>query len=100
MGTRRKSAIGIMLVLMLLMAACTAAAQGQPPAKGSTLLGEPVNLRFALHNPTDRPLYVLTWHTSLEGMAGESMQVTRDGAKLPYQGTLAKRGDPVWLDRD
>jgi heat shock protein HslJ len=57
-------------------------------------VGEPVNLRFALHNHTNRPLYVLTWYTPLEGMAGEILQVTRDGEKLPYQGMLAKRGDP------
>jgi peptidyl-Lys metalloendopeptidase len=57
-------------------------------------VGEPVNLRFALHNQTNRPLYVLTWYTPLEGMAGEILQVTRDGEKLPYQGMLAKRGDP------
>jgi heat shock protein HslJ len=57
--------------------------------------GEPVNLRFALSNQTDRPLYVLTWYTPLEGMAGEILQVTRDGQALPYQGMLAKRGDPA-----
>ena len=38
---------------------------------------------------------MLTWYTPLEGMAGEILQVTRDGAKLPYQGILAKRGDPT-----
>jgi hypothetical protein len=37
---------------------------------------------------------VLTWFTPLEGIAGEILQVTRDGEKLPYQGMLAKRGDP------
>ena len=58
-------------------------------------VGEPVNLLFALHNPTDRPLYVLTWYTPLEGMVGEILRVTRDGVKLPYQGVLAKRGDPT-----
>jgi peptidyl-Lys metalloendopeptidase len=56
---------------------------------------EPVSLRFALHNPTDRPLYVLTWYTPLEGMAGEILRVTRSGEKLLYQGVLAKRGDPT-----
>ena len=58
-------------------------------------VGEPVNLRFELHNQTDRPLYVLTWYTPLEGIAGEIFQVTRDGEKLLYQGMLAKRGDPT-----
>jgi peptidyl-Lys metalloendopeptidase len=57
-------------------------------------VGEPVTLRFELTNQTDRPLYVLTWYTPLEGLAGDILQVTRDGDKLPYQGMLAKRGDP------
>jgi peptidyl-Lys metalloendopeptidase len=58
-------------------------------------VGEPVTLRFALRNQTGRPSYVLTWYTPLEGMAGEIFQVTQGGAKLPYQGMLAKRGDPT-----
>jgi hypothetical protein len=58
-------------------------------------VGEPVTLKFVLHNRTDRPLYVLTWYTPLEGMAGDMFQVTRDGAKVPYLGMLAKRGDPA-----
>jgi len=57
-------------------------------------VGEPVNLRFELHNHTDHPLYVLIWYTPLEGIAGEIFQVTRNGEKLLYQGMLAKRGDP------
>jgi heat shock protein HslJ len=59
------------------------------------LVGEPVNLAFALGSRTDRTLYVLTWYTPLEGMAGDILQVTRDGTALPYQGMLAKRGDPT-----
>ena len=57
--------------------------------------GEPVNLVFALHNPTDRPLYVLAWYTPLEGIAGDIIQITQDGTTLSYQGVLAKRGDPT-----
>jgi heat shock protein HslJ len=56
--------------------------------------GEPVTLRFALHNQTDRPVYVLSWYTPLEGIAGDIFEVTRDGEELRYQGKLAKRGDP------
>jgi hypothetical protein len=58
-------------------------------------VGEPVSLQFALHNHTDRPLYVLTWYTPLEGIAGDIFQVTRSGEKLLYQGVLAKRDDPT-----
>jgi heat shock protein HslJ len=57
--------------------------------------GEPVNVRFELRNPTDRPLYLLNWYTPLEGMAGDTFEVTQDGKQLPYQGMLAKRGDPT-----
>ena len=59
------------------------------------LVGQPVNLRFELHNQTDRPLYALTWYTPLESIAGDIFRVTRDGEELPYQGMLAKRGGPA-----
>ena len=59
------------------------------------IVGEPVELRFSLHNRTDRTLYVLTWYTPLEGLAGEILCLTRDGNPVPYQGILAKRGDPT-----
>ena len=57
--------------------------------------GEPVNLRFSLHNLTDDTLYVLTWYTPLEGIAGEIFRITLEGSEIPYRGMLAKRGDPV-----
>ncbi len=60
--------------------------------------GEPVNLSFSLHSRADRTLYVLNWYTPLEGIAGEIFRVTRDGQELPYQGILAKRGDPLLED--
>ena len=37
---------------------------------------------------------VLTWHTPLEGGAGEMCSAMRDGHHVPCQGMLAKRGDP------
>ncbi len=58
------------------------------------VIGEPVNLSFSLHNRADRTLYVLTWYTPLEGLAGEIFRVTREGLEVPYRGVLAKRGDP------
>ena len=60
-----------------------------------TPAGGPVNLVFELHNASDRPLYVLTWYTPLEGMTGELLSVTQDGTQLPYEGALVKRGDPT-----
>jgi hypothetical protein len=54
-------------------------------------IGEPVELRFSLHNRTDRTLHVLTWYTPLEGLAGEILRLTRDENPVPYLGILAKR---------
>jgi len=56
--------------------------------------GEAVSLTFTLVNHGRDPLYVLTWYTPLEGIAGEIFQVERDGRPLPYEGILAMRGDP------
>ncbi len=95
------------MIALVLITAC--APEGEAPAgTGSGLsldctlemdesypVGEPVNLSFELHNPTDRTLYVLAWYTPLEGMAGEIFQITHDGQELTYQGMLAKRGDPL-----
>jgi len=96
-------------VLMFIAATSDAFAAQEMPTRTATELsldctlemdetytvGEPVTLRFELYNPTDRPLYVLTWYTPLEGIAGDIFQVARDGVKLPYLGVLAKRGDPT-----
>ena len=59
------------------------------------VIGQPVNLLFSLHNLTAETLYVLTWYTPLEGLAGEILRVTLDGEEVPYRGILAKRGDPL-----
>jgi hypothetical protein len=56
--------------------------------------GEPVEVAFQLRNPTARPLYVLDWHTPLEGLLNNIFLVTRDGVEVPYAGPMLKRGDP------
>jgi hypothetical protein len=56
--------------------------------------GEPVEVVFRLRNPTAQPLYVLNWHTPLEGLLSNCLKVTRAGAEIPYQGPMFKRGDP------
>jgi hypothetical protein len=56
--------------------------------------GEPVEVVFRLSNPTPRPLYVLDWHTPLEGLLNDIFEVTRDGAEVPYTGPMLKRGPP------
>jgi hypothetical protein len=107
MNSNRKTAIYLGLIMLVLLAAC--AQEEEMPTRTTPRLsldctldmdetypvGEPVNLRFELHNQTDRPLYVLIWYTPLEGIAGEIFQVTRNGKELLYQGMLAKRGDPL-----
>jgi hypothetical protein len=56
--------------------------------------GQPVELVFRLKNPAAQPLYVLNWHTPLEGLLSNCLKVTRSGVEIPYQGPMFKRGDP------
>jgi hypothetical protein len=57
--------------------------------------GQPVEARFQLINRTAQPLFVLKWRTPLEGrLLGNDFEITRDGAEIPYQGPMAKRGNP------
>ncbi|NTX03233.1 MULTISPECIES: protease [Myxococcus] len=58
--------------------------------------GEPVELVFKLTNPTKEPLYVLKWHTPLEGIRNNIFTVTRadSAAELSYGGPMMKRGPP------
>jgi peptidyl-Lys metalloendopeptidase len=57
--------------------------------------GEPVEVRFQLTNRTEQPLFVLSWRTPLEGrLLGNDFKVTREGTEIPYQGPMAKRGNP------
>ena len=68
--------------------------QCEVEAEKKYVTGQPVNLRFSIRNQSDRTLYILTWYTPLEGIAGEIFSVTRDGEAVPYRGIMAKRGDP------
>jgi hypothetical protein len=61
-------------------------------------VGEPVNVTFRLTNPTAQPLFVLDWHTPLEGLLSNCLEVTRDGTEIPYQGPMFKRGNPEASD--
>ncbi|AGC48418.1 extracellular protease domain-containing protein [Myxococcus stipitatus DSM 14675] len=58
--------------------------------------GEPVEVVFKLTNTTKQPLYVLKWHTPLEGLRNDIFTVTRAGsaAELSYGGPMMKRGPP------
>ncbi|MEA2563057.1 MAG: hypothetical protein QOH06_4561 [Acidobacteriota bacterium] len=97
-----------LLVLPLLLAACTApsgpggsaASGGEAPfrfrltVRETYSAGEPVTVGFFLENLSSEPLRVLTWYTPLEGIRGSIFRVTRDGQEVPYQGPMVKRGDP------
>jgi hypothetical protein len=61
-------------------------------------VGEPVQVTFRLTNPTAQPLFVLDWHTPLEGLLSNCLEVTRDGTEIPYQGPMFKRGNPEASD--
>lgn len=54
-----------------------------------------MELLFRLSNSTSQPLYVLTWHTPLEGLLNRCLEVSRDGTELSYRGEMMKRGAPV-----
>lgn len=56
--------------------------------------GEPVELSFRLTNPTSETVWVLDWHTPLEGLENNFLRVTRDGAEVEYRGMMKKRGPP------
>ena len=105
MKSNIKMVVYLGMIALVIFTAC--APEGETPGSLDCTLemdesypvGEPVNLSFKLHNPTDRTLYVLTWYTPLEGMAGEIFQITRDGEELPVEsvGEIAVRGPGVML---
>jgi hypothetical protein len=57
-------------------------------------VGEPVQVTFRLTNSTAQPLSVLSWHTPLEGLLSNCLEITRAGTEIPYQGPMFKRGNP------
>jgi hypothetical protein len=54
-----------------------------------------VPLEFSVTNQGDAGIYLLTWYTPLEGIAGRIFQVSYGGQELDYLGVLAMRGDPT-----
>jgi peptidyl-Lys metalloendopeptidase len=59
--------------------------------------GGPVQIRFALTNPTGEKVWVLTWNTPFEQRwMGTVFRLTGPGGEeIPYQGPMAKRGEPT-----
>jgi len=60
--------------------------------------GEEKTVEFELTNRGNQDVHVLTWYTPLEGLWSDCLAVMRDGQRVPYDGPLAKRGEPT--DRD
>lgn len=58
-------------------------------------LCDPIPLVFTVTNQGDDGVYLLTWYTPLEGVAGNIFRISSGGEELAYQGPLAMRGDPV-----
>ncbi|MCP3059510.1 protease [Myxococcus sp. K38C18041901] len=58
--------------------------------------GEPVEVLFKLTNTSAQPVYVLKWHTPLEGIRNDIFKVTLTGsaADQSYMGPMVKRGPP------
>lgn len=54
-----------------------------------------VPVEFTLTNQGEADIYLLTWYTPLEGIAGRIFRVTYQGRELDYLGILAMRGDPT-----
>lgn len=61
--------------------------------------GQPVRLRFLLHNGGTQAVQVLAWGTPLEppGFARWA-ELRRDGQLLAYRGATVKRGEPEAAD--
>lgn len=59
--------------------------------------GGPVEIRFTLTNPASEPLWALRWNTPFEQRwMGTVFTLTGPGGEeIPYQGPMAKRGDPT-----
>lgn len=56
---------------------------------------EQVQLSFQLTNNNDYDVYVLNWHTPLEGLYNRYLVVSVDGKEVDYRGIMAKRGNPT-----
>jgi len=64
-------------------------------APASVAARQPVPLRFTLMNRGAAAVQVLEWGTPLEGWFAAYVDVSRDGATVPYRGPMVKRGDPA-----
>lgn len=57
--------------------------------------GVDVRLTITLMNASAADYWILKWNTPLEGLQSNLLAVTRDGVKIPYDGIMIKRGNPI-----
>lgn len=57
-----------------------------------------VVVQVTLTNTSSVPQYVLKWHTPFGDIEESLFEVTRDGAKVPYEGMHVKRAAPTAAD--
>jgi peptidyl-Lys metalloendopeptidase len=53
--------------------------------------GEPIQLRFSLHNPSNQSVWVMRWLLPSDDMDANLFAVSRDGEPVAYHGPLVKR---------
>lgn len=62
-------------------------------------IGDPISIDFSLSNRSDQDIMVLKWMSPLEGLSSDCLRIIDDGAvpgrEVPYDGVLAKRGQPA-----
>src|SRR5215813_4534568 len=58
----------------------------------------PIFFNFTLQNLSNEDLWILVWHTPLEGLRGKIFHVTCDGMPVSYEGLMVKRGEPTKSD--
>ena len=63
-------------------------------SKATYKSGEDVEFNFKLTSESTDDFQVLKWHTPLEGIRNNFLDVQRDGQKVRYRGMMMKRGNP------
>ncbi|TCD10528.1 protease [Pedobacter frigidisoli] len=62
-------------------------------------LGEPINVKFSVHNTADTSAKFCKWHTPFERLMSKYLDVTlSDGTEVDYKGPMAKRIMPPPAD--
>lgn len=109
-STRRGRRVAVLVVLILVISMSACEAQNTLMQKADTILtceitgkgsyssGEPAIFEFRLENRSSQAIFVLKWHTPLEGIISRIFKVTRDGEELDYLGPMVRRGDPIAED--